>query len=174
MYFFIFISFCKDRRGSSWRHEWHLTKFLNCLFVSKNVDIFLDVFNSSQYLSLKTGSVTPQKQRSWQRGHQGATRHIRFEFLVQNLIEGASSGIFRKTVDVCVDVFNAFQCLSCSVAQRIHRWGPTYHWESRSRLNGMTIKVKWEVHSCPFKGLSQHAQGFEFDDEWCHKVKGHV
>lgn len=124
------------------------------------------MFNTLQYLSLKTGGVTQQTQKRWQRGHQGATRHIRFEFLVQNLIEGASSGIFWKTVDVCVDVFNAFQCLSCSVAQRIHRWGPTYHWEPRSSLNGMTIKVKWEVHSGPFKGLSQHTQGFEFDDEW--------
>lgn len=33
----------------------------------------------------------------------------------------------------------------------------------------MTIKVKWEVHSGPFKGLSQHTQGFGFDDELYNK-----
>lgn len=35
--------------------------------------------------------------------------------------------IFKKTVDVCADVFNAFQCRSCTVAQGIYRWGPIYH-----------------------------------------------
>ena len=53
---------------------------------------------------------------------------------------------------------------------RYSQMGPWRTIESpRSRLNRVTIKVKWEVHSGPFKGLSQHTQGFEFDDEWCHK-----
>lgn len=49
--------------------------------------------------------------------------------------------------------------------QRIHRWGPTYHRERRSALNGLTMEVKQEVHSDHFKGPSQHSQGPEFDDE---------
>lgn len=32
----------------------------------------------------------------------------------------------------------------------------------------MTIKVKWEVHSGPFKGPSQPTQGSEYNDEGCH------
>lgn len=114
--------------------------------------------------------VTLQTQENWRRGHHGAIRDFTFAF---HVIKGASSGIIRQLghfqKDVCVDAFNAFQCLSCSVAQGIHRWGPTYHWEPQSRLNRMIIKVKWEVHSDPFKGRSQPTQGFEYDDEWCHK-----
>lgn len=71
-----------------------------------------------------------------------------------------------KSVWVYVDVFRPFQRPSCTVAQSLSQMGPNfYHRESRSRMNGVTIKVNWEVHSSPFKGFSQPPQSFEYEDE---------
>lgn len=56
-------------------------------------------------------------------GPSGAKRDIRFEIFVRSIVGGASSGIIqprRKTVDVCVDEFNAFlHPSSRNAAQRI-------------------------------------------------------
>lgn len=49
--------------------------------------------------------------------------------------------------------------------EAFHRWGPTSTIESQSRMNGVTIKVNWEVYSSPFKGFSQPPQSFEYEDE---------
>lgn len=53
--------------------------------------------------------------------------------------------------------------------EAFHRWGPTSTIDSQSRMNGVTIKVNWEVYSRPFKGFSQPPQSFEYEDEWCHR-----
>lgn len=54
-----------------------------------------------------------------------------------------------------------------------HRWGPTSTIESPDQeWMGVTIKVKWEVHSCPFKGFSWPPQSLGREDEWCRKGQG--
>lgn len=105
--------------------------------------------------------MTWQALESRRRGRRGA------------ITEGASSGfifhLITKSLDVCLGAFHVFQCLSCSVAPRqMGPGGPLR--AAQSGVNGVTIKVKWEVHSAVF---SQPTQGFRSVDGRCH-VKSEV
>lgn len=101
-------------------------------------------------------------------GPSGAKRDIRFEIFVRSIVGGASSGIIqprRKTVDVCVDEFNAFlHPSSRNAAQRIQDGARRTIESLDPALKRVIMKVKWEVHSLPFRDFSHYTK--EFWNEW--------